>query len=66
MTTATERPVLRLVGEDGNAFAIMGRARAAARRAGWANERITELLENAMSGDYNHLLAVMTDNFDVR
>ena len=44
-----------LIGEDGNAFAIMGRVSKALKRAGHkdlADEYFTE----ATSGDYDHLL----------
>lgn len=45
-----------LVGEDGNAFSIMGRVARALSRAGAPQEVIDEYLEEAQSGDYNHLL----------
>jgi len=49
---------MRLVGEDGNAFAIMGRAMKALRRAGNPPEVIEKYKAEATSGDYNHLLMV--------
>ena len=55
---------LTLVGEDGNAFMILGRARAALRRA-----RRMDLWDafnkEATSGDYNNLLATCMRYFDV-
>jgi len=48
----------RLTGEDGNAFAIMGRVQAALREAGVEKIKISQYLDEAMSGDYNNLLAV--------
>ena len=48
-----------LAGEDGNAFSIMGRVTKALKRAGATSEEITEFREQAMSGDYNHLLQVV-------
>ena len=59
------KPVLESSGVDGNAFAILGKARGAARRAGWSAEKTTALIDEATSGDYNHLLATMMENFDV-
>lgn len=44
-----------LVGEDGNAFAIIGRVTKAMKRAGHT-EAAAEFSKEAMSGDYNHLL----------
>ena len=55
---------MRLVGEDGNAFAIMGRFRSAARHAGWTAEEISDVLEEAMAGDYDHLLATMMEHVE--
>ena len=45
-----------LVGEDGNAFSIMGRVASALRRAGVEQSDIDSFREEAMSGDYDHLL----------
>ena len=49
--------VVRLVGEDGNAFSILGRVSRALKRAGMP-EKVEEYLTRATAGDYNHLLAV--------
>jgi hypothetical protein len=58
------KPPLALVGEDGNAFFILGRAQRAARRAGWDQETIKAVMDEATSGDYNYLLATMMRYFD--
>lgn len=55
---------MRLVGEDGNAFAILGRFQRAARKAGWSQEDITKVINDATSGDYDHLLAVMCEHVE--
>lgn len=47
-----------LVGEDGNAFAIMGRVIKALKAAGNDQSVIDSYTEQAMSGDYDHLLQV--------
>jgi hypothetical protein len=49
--------VVKLVGEDGNAFSILGRVRRALKRAGMP-EKAEEYLARATAGDYEHLLAV--------
>ena len=59
------KPELRLVGEDGNAFAILGAAQRAARKAGWPKEMVEEMMNKAKSGDYDHLLQTMMEYFDV-
>ena len=59
-TTAVAKPAklakVKLVGNDGNAFAIMGACKRAGQRAGYTNEQIQAYLKEAMSGDYDHLL----------
>jgi hypothetical protein len=59
-----QRPVLVLVGEDGNAFSILGRARQALRLAGRSDEWEAFAAE-ATSGDYDRLLATVMDWFEV-
>ena len=60
-----EKPMLQLVGGDSNALAILGKARRVARESGWSQDEIDEMLEEAMSGDYDHLLRTMMRYFDV-
>jgi hypothetical protein len=47
---------VQLSGEDGNAFAILGRTAAALRAAGVPQEEIDAFFAEATSGDYDHLL----------
>lgn len=56
---------VRLTGEDGNAFAILGKTRKALRRAKVAAEAIEEYTKAATSGDYNNLLRVTMETVDV-
>ena len=60
---ATEKPVLKIIGTDGNAFAILGKAR---RVAIEHNLDWDAIQAEATNGDYNHLLATMTKYFKVR
>ena len=60
------KPIVKLVGADGNAFHILGLCRQAALKAKWPPEKIDAVMKDMRSGDYNHLLAVALDNFDVR
>ena len=55
---------IKLVGEDGNAFAILGRCQQAARRAGLSKEEIKPFMDEATSGDYNKLLNTCQDWFN--
>ena len=54
---------LKLVGEDGNAYAIMGRACRELRRNGRA-DLIEEFSKECTSGDYNNLLSTCMKYFD--
>jgi hypothetical protein len=63
MTDET-RPSLKMVGEDGNAFAILGRAHRAARKAGMPEEQWKAIQAEATAGDYDHLLQTMLKHFD--
>ena len=57
-TPDREKPTVQLTGNDGNAFAVMGAVTSALRKAGYTNEEVHEYQSQAMSGDYNNLLAV--------
>jgi len=59
------KPTVKLIGEDGNAFAVMGSVKNALRRAGSDQEYIDKYLSEATSGDYHHLLAVSMGYVDV-
>lgn len=52
------RPIVPLVGEDGNAFAILGRVRRALRHAGNSKDVMDSYMQQATAGDYDRLLAV--------
>ncbi len=63
---------VKLVGEDGNAFSIMGRASAAAKKdlknSEYSREEIAAIIKEytteAMSGDYDHLLSTTMNYFN--
>jgi hypothetical protein len=56
---------LKLVGKDGNAFAILGTARAKLKSLGATQDQITEFTIAATSGDYDNLLCVCCEWFNV-
>ena len=62
MTNPVGKPItkvkVKLVGEDGNAFYILGKVQDALRQAGYDKEFIGKYLEQATSGDYDNLLQV--------
>lgn len=47
---------VKLVGSNGNAFAIMGKVSQAMRRAGVSSSEVSSFTKEAMSGDYDNLL----------
>lgn len=56
---------VKLVGEDGNAFAILGRCQRAARAAKWTPRQLATFMHAAQSGDYDHLLQTVMLWFEV-
>lgn len=56
---------VKLIGENGNAFAILNSVTKALKRAGVSVEEIAQFKSEAMSGDYNNLLRVCMDWVEV-
>jgi len=48
---------VKLIGTDGNAFAIIGKVRKALRRAEVDTEKIKEFQDEVTSGDYNKVIS---------
>jgi len=55
---------VQLVGEDGNAFSILGRVTRALRRGGATIDDINEFQREATSGDYDNLLRTVCKYVD--
>ena len=60
-----EKPTVKLLDTNGNAFAIIGRVQVALRQAGADEEYITRYQQEAMSSDYSNLLMVTMDYVNV-
>ena len=58
MSPEKNKPTVKLVGINGNAFMIMGTVTKALRRAGFSKEEIVQYQSEAMSADYDNLLQV--------
>ena len=56
---------VQLVGQDGNAFVVLGLCARAAKRAGLSDEEIDAFMTEARSGDYDHLLATCIKWFEI-
>jgi len=54
-----------LVGQDGNAFSVMGLVARAMRKAGLPKSDIEAYQKEAMAGDYDHLLQVTMQTVNV-
>ena len=65
MTPKHPEITVKLVGEDGSAFAILGKCRAMMRAAGLPPEEIDTFFAEATAGDYGHLLATTMRWFDI-
>ena len=57
---------LDLVGVNGNAFMIMGVFGRQAKKEGWSQNEIDAVLQEAKSGDYDHLLATIENHCEVK
>ena len=56
---------VKLIGEDGNAFYILGKVQRALRKAKQSKEFIDAVIKEATSGDYSHLLATIATVVEV-
>lgn len=56
---------VKLVGNNGNAFAVLGACRKAAKAKNVSEDEIKAFMDEAMSGDYDHLLQTCMKWFDV-
>lgn len=60
-----EGPSLKLTGGGGNAFSIIASCKRKARKFGCTKEALTELQNEMMSGDYNHVPQTAMKYFEV-
>jgi hypothetical protein len=56
---------VELIGNDGNAFSIMGAVTKAMQRAGVSREEQDEYFKQATAGDYDQLLATTMEWVEV-
>ena len=56
---------VKLIGADGNAFALIGLVRQALSEAGYGEDFIRAFMDDAVSGDYQHLLEVIADTVEI-
>lgn len=56
---------VELIGQDGNAFMVLGLVSKALKRAGVPKAEVDEYMKEAMSGDYDNLLQVTMQYVEV-
>ena len=56
---------VKLTGNDGNAFAVLGACSKAARKAGVSSAEVSAFMNEATADDYNHLLCTCMKWFAV-
>ena len=61
----SDKPVVVLIGADGNALNIVGLCRRAARKAGWKDEKWQKVSDEMLSGNYDHVLQTAMKYFEV-
>lgn len=53
---------MKLEGEDGNAFNLMGKFAEQAKKEGWEQEEIDAVLHKAQLGDYDNLIRTLMEH----
>lgn len=59
------KPTVSLIGKDGNAFSILGATQKALLKEGADGEYISKFKDEAMKGDYDHLLRTVMHYVDI-
>jgi hypothetical protein len=57
-----KKVTLTLVGLDGNCYSLLGAFQSQARREKWTKEEIEAVMDEATSGDYDHLLVTLMNH----
>jgi hypothetical protein len=60
-----KKPKVKLIGNDGNAYAIIGTCSKAMKDAGWDAEKRKTVIDEMKSGDYDYLLQTAMKHFEV-
>lgn len=59
------KPILNIIGTNGNTYAILAKARRVARKDDWKTNKWLDFLDEAKSGDYNKLLQTCEKYFEI-
>ncbi|MBF0232837.1 MAG: hypothetical protein HQK65_07345 [Desulfamplus sp.] len=66
MRAPEKRPVVKLIGSNGNAFAVLGSVKQALKRGGADKEYVDQYISEAMSGSYDNLLVVSMQYVEIQ
>ncbi len=58
-----EKPTIDLNSSQGNAFSLIGYVKTFGKQIGFSQERIGEIREEMMSGDYDNLIKIFDREF---
>ena len=59
-------PTVKLLGENGNIFFILGRCQKEAKKAGWSKKELNDFTNKVTSADnYDHALQIVMEYFEV-
>ena len=61
MSLPSKKVKLKLVGLNGNAFALMGAFKRQAERERWTRDEIKQVIDQCLAGDYDHLLVTLME-----
>ncbi|MFI5222723.1 MAG: hypothetical protein ACHQX3_00520 [Nitrospirales bacterium] len=62
-----EKPVVRLIGANGNVFNLIALCKISARQAGWTAEKTSAVVNQMLSShSYDDVLVVIMEHFDVQ
>lgn len=66
MSTKIDRPKIKLVGQNGNVFNILGICRQASKKANWSELDWKEFQDQALAaGTYDSVLQLVLKHFEV-
>ena len=58
-------PTMQLVGNNGDASIVRDAVRSAIHKAGWTPEEMVEVMDDMLTGGYNHSISVAMDVCEV-
>ena len=60
-----DKPAVTLSNCNGNAISLLGAAKRTLRRFGYTRQQLADFQDEALSGDYTHVLATIGNHCDI-